>query len=53
MILAKVWITPISGVGGEWPVPVRFSRRHYTKTYVRNYARAIRNLGEGARIEWC
>jgi len=41
-----VYITPESGVGGEWPRPLSFSRLYKA----RNYARACRLKGMKTRI---
>jgi hypothetical protein len=51
-VIARVYITPASGVGGEFPVPVPFNLRHYSRRYVRAYAAGCRRLGQGARIVW-
>ena len=41
------YVTPASGVGGEFPRPARIA----SKTVVRNYARACRErLGQKTRI---
>lgn len=44
-----VWITPASGVGGEFPIPVIF--RNKSKRYVKAYARECREIGQKVRIE--
>ena len=51
MTLAEVYITPASGVGGEFPAPIRFGTE-YTRKFIRNYARGCRRLGMGTRIVW-
>lgn len=49
---ALVYITPASGVGGEWPAPVRFDLKKTTKEFVTNYAESCRAKGMKARIVW-
>lgn len=49
---ALVYITPASGVGGEFPFPVSFDLSLYTRKYVRAYAEACRRFGKTARIVW-
>jgi hypothetical protein len=49
---AFVYITPASGVGGEFPVPVPFDLKQYSRRYVRAYAEACRRAGQGVRVVW-
>lgn len=49
--IADVYITPASGVGGEFLVPIPFYAPH-TRTFVQNYARACRAIGQKVRIVW-
>jgi len=48
MQLYDVYITPASGVGGEFPEP---ARRNVSLPVARLYAAACRGLGQKARIE--
>lgn len=50
--VADVYITPASGVGGEFPTPIPFSRP-YSRKFVENYAQACRDKGQRVRIVWC
>jgi hypothetical protein len=50
--IAKVYITPASGVGGEWPTPIPFNLNRYSRAYVEAYAEKCRSDGQKARIVW-
>jgi hypothetical protein len=43
----NVFITPASGVGGEFPRPIPFPN----KSRAENYAKACRAIGQKARVE--
>ncbi len=49
---ALVYVTPASGVGGEFPVPVSFSLKSYSRRYVLAYAEACRRRGQRVRVVW-
>lgn len=49
---ALVYITPASGVGGEFPVPIPFNLKQYTRRYVLAYAAACRRDGQQVRVVW-
>ena len=49
---ALVYITPPGGVGGEFPVPIPFNLGHYSRKFVKNYARACEAIGQKVRIVW-
>ncbi len=42
-----VYVTPASGVGGEWPRPARWN---VTKTKANAYAAACRAIGQTPRV---
>lgn len=43
----SVYVTPASGVGGEWPEP---ARRNVSRKVAEAYANACRAIGQKARI---
>ena len=51
-MIARVYITPASGVGGEFPVPVSFDLKYYSRGFVRAYAESCRRLDQEVRIVW-
>lgn len=46
-LIYEVYVTPASGVGGEWPRPARISS---IKAVAERYAAACRGLGQLARV---
>jgi hypothetical protein len=48
--VAKLFITPAGGIGGEFPAPILFDLRYYGVEQVRGYAHACERLGQKVRV---
>lgn len=51
-MIARVYLTPASGVGGEFRTAVPFDLNTYSRAFVSAYAAACRARGQKARIVW-